>query len=178
LFGPPYQLSRGGKGLSWFLWFNIANRLLGRKIAKEATGAYGKQGDVYFFINDVWHGREPNIHGRSGIKVMIGAFPADDPFPDEVIPPDRAILAQLPPLVRRAAGQTAVPVAAGGTILKRVRVRQSESRPGLIFTLARLERKFADVISSIVGAPIRGARMLLRPLVTKFARSSPATVTS
>lgn len=174
LFGPPYQVSRGGKGLNFFLRFSIANRLLGRKIAKEATGAYGKQGDLYFFINDVWHGREPNIHGRSGIKVMIGAFPADDPFPDEVTPPDQAALAKLPPSVRRAAGQAAPSVATGDTILKRVRARRAESHPPLIFTLARIERKFADAISSILSAPIRGARTILRSFAGKRAGSAQA----
>ena len=56
---------------------------------------------------DVWHGREPNTNGRSVIKMMIGAFPADDAFPDKVVPPGEATLAKLPPHVREAAGQLA-----------------------------------------------------------------------
>jgi Phytanoyl-CoA dioxygenase (PhyH) len=151
LFGPPYQTKKGKLGLSWFLRFNVANRLLGRRVVKNATGAYGKQGDLYFFINDVWHGREPNTHGRSGLKIMIGAFAADDPFPDTVVPPDEATLAKLPPRVRRSAGQQYPTCSSGNdSILKRLRVRQSQTSPTLIFSLARLERRFADAVSSIV----------------------------
>jgi hypothetical protein len=158
LFGPPYTTKYGHSGLSLFLRLNVFNRLLGGNVvAKTATGAYGKQGDFYFFINDVWHGREPNTHGRTGIKVMIGAFPADDPFPDKVVPPAEAVLAKLPPLVRRAAGQTAAMASASksDTILKRVRRHRSENRPALIFKLAQLERQFADVVSQITFGPLQ-----------------------
>jgi hypothetical protein len=169
LFGPPYKTRYGHSGLNWFLRHNFFNRLLGRNVvAKTATGAYGKQGDFYFFINDVWHGREPNINGRTGIKVMIGAFPADDPFPDKVVPPDDSVLAKLPPLVRRAAGQYAAVASASNndTILKRVRLHRSETRPALIFKLAQLERQFADVFSQIAV----GALYLLRSILGGLAR--------
>ena len=165
LFGPPYSTKYGQSGMKWFLRFNLFNRLLARNVVTSAaTGAYGKQGDFYFFINDVWHGREPNTNGRTGIKMMIGAFPADDPFPDKVVPPDDAVLARLPPLVRRAAGQypTATSASPDDTILKRVRRQQSETRPALIFKLAQFERKFADVVSLIVLGPVNVLRWVSR----------------
>ena len=163
LFGPPFQSKWGTKGLNFFLWFNVANRLLGRAISKKATGAYGKQGDFYYFINDVWHGREPNTAGRTGIKVMIGAFAADDPFPDRVVPPDKATLNKLPPLVRRAAGQLAVtsPEVTKDTILKRLRVLQQQTHPALIFRLAQLERKIADTVSTMVFLPVKWLKSIV-----------------
>jgi hypothetical protein len=175
LLGPPYQTKDRNLGLQWFLRFNIANRLLGLSIVKKATGAYGKQGDLYFFINDVWHGREPNTHGRSGIKVMIGAFPADDPFPDKVVPPDQATLAKLPPLVRRAAGQYPAPAPTSDTILKRLRMRQRESRPALIFRLARLERKIADAVSWSVLGLAKWLYANIGPWVGKGPKTAGAT---
>jgi hypothetical protein len=166
LFGPPYTLRQGGTGLNGFLRFNLFNRLLAWSVvSKKATGAYGKQGDFYFFINDVWHGREPNTDGRTGIKVMIGAFAVDDPFPDRVVPPEQAVLMKLPPLVRRAAGQYATDVAASGeTILKRLRARRSQDRPALIFKLAQLERMFADFVSRIALRPLVWLRTTAKTL--------------
>jgi Phytanoyl-CoA dioxygenase (PhyH) len=155
LISPPYKMKQGKTGLSFFLRFNLFSRLLGRSVVtKAATGAYGKQGDFYFFINDIWHGREPNTEGRTGIKFMIGAFPVGDPFPDKVVPPDQDVLMKLPPLVRRAAGPQPDPADAaassGDTILKRVRARRSEMHPALIFRLAQRERQFADWVSGSV----------------------------
>jgi ectoine hydroxylase-related dioxygenase (phytanoyl-CoA dioxygenase family) len=172
LLGPPYKTKYGHSGLDWFLRHNFFSRMLGRNVvAKTATGAYGEQGDFYFFINDVWHGREPNTNGRTGIKVMIGAFPADDPFPDKVVPPDQDVLAKLPPLVRRAAGQTAATVSAStdDTILKRVRRHRNENRPALIFKLAQLERRFADAASSIVAGPLYFYRKWYRRISVALA---------
>jgi len=158
LFGPPYFRKLYRRGLGPFLILNLFSRRLAKKVVLDAaTGAYGKQGDFYFFINDVWHGREPNTEGRTPIKVMIGAFPSEMPFPDEVVPPDQATLMKLPPLVRRAAAQEA-PASRGpapDTILKRVLAYRSSHAPEPIFRLAQLERKFADVVSTVLLAPFQ-----------------------
>jgi ectoine hydroxylase-related dioxygenase (phytanoyl-CoA dioxygenase family) len=179
LFGPPY-LTRHGAGLSWFLRFNLFNRLLARTVVnKTATGAYGRQGDFYVFINDVWHGREPNTEGRTGIKVMIGAYPSDDPFPDRVIPPADAVLAKLPPLLRRAAGQYPAPASAStsGTILKRLRLQRSQQRPGLLFRLALLERKFADLASLMILGPYRRLRTTAAYFLARLHRKEMSATT-
>jgi hypothetical protein len=149
LFGPPYLMKGGKPGASVFLRFNLFSRLLAWFMVKpRATGAYGKQGDFYFFINDVWHGREPNLAGRTGIKVMIGAFATDDPFPDEVKVPDAAILDKLPPRLRAAASQAqpATPVPTENTIIKRLRVERSKHWVSPLFALARWERQLADMV--------------------------------
>ena len=158
LFGPPYLRKLYRRGFGPFLIFNYFSRMLAKRVViKTATGAYGKQGDFYFFINDVWHGREPNIEGRTPIKVMIGAFPSDMPFPDKVVPPDQPTLMKLPPLVRRAAAQEA-PASTGpapDTILKRILAHRRNHEPAPIFKLAQLERKVADFISAILLAPFQ-----------------------
>jgi hypothetical protein len=160
LFGPPYLRKLYRRGFSPFLVLNVFNRLLAKRVVNGvATGAYGKQGDFYYFINDVWHGREPNTEGRTAIKVMIGAFPSEMPFPDKVVPPDQSALTKLPPLVRRAAAQEAPAsnAAAPDTILKRVLAYRKNHEPALIFKLAQLERKFADFVSAILLAPFQAA---------------------
>jgi len=160
LFGPPFTTKKGTRGLNFFVRFNLASRILGRRILKKATGAYGKQGDFYFFINDVWHGREPNTEGRSGIKVMVGAFPADDPFPDSVVPPSEETLTKLPYHVRLAASQKAVvtPGSTNGTILKRLRKWRSEHAPEPVFRMVQLERQFAEVVSRAIVVPTNWIR--------------------
>lgn len=159
LFGPPYIMRGGGRGLEAFLRFNIFSRLLARRVLEQSTGAYGKQGDFYIFINDAWHGREPNVYGGTGIKVMIGAFACDDPFPDEVIPPPAEVLGRLPPRLRDAAAQTmpAAPVSTLGTIMKRLRERQAKP-DSLLFDLARSERRIADGVSAIAKMRFRWKR--------------------
>jgi Phytanoyl-CoA dioxygenase (PhyH) len=160
LFGPPYLRKLYRRGFAPFLIFNLFSRILAKRVVIEAaTGAYGKQGDFYFFINDVWHGREPNTEGRTPIKVMIGAFPSDMPFPDKVVPPDQSTLMKLPPLVRRAAAQEAPASTspAPDTILKRVLAYRRNHEPELMFKLAQRERKFADFVSAILLAPFQAA---------------------
>jgi hypothetical protein len=153
LLGPPYVMKRGKVGWRSFLRWNLFSRLLGKRVVnKSATGIYGNKGDFYFFINDLWHGREPNIHGKEGIKVMIGAFSTHDPFPDEVIPPGAEVLAMLPPRLREAASQLPPGTEdVSGTILRRLRVRRANAPPPLIFRLVRLERRLADFLSTVAG---------------------------
>src|SRR5262249_40657457 len=62
-------------GLGIFLKINVFGRMLGRLVTKNATGAFGNVGDFYVFINQTWHGRLPNKHGRKGAVVQLGFFP-------------------------------------------------------------------------------------------------------
>ena len=71
LFETPFRLAKdpSRSGLNFFLRWNILNNILRAKSFANVTGAFGKQGDLYFFPNgEVWHGRLPNMHGR---RVMI-----------------------------------------------------------------------------------------------------------
>jgi len=44
----------------------------------------GKKGDWYFFFNDTWHGRQPNLHGKQLITVRFGGFATDFEFPEDI----------------------------------------------------------------------------------------------
>lgn len=128
----------------WTIRYNLFSRLLGRKIFRKATGAYGKRGDVYIFINDTWHGRQPNLHGLEAMIPMVGGFPTDFPYPDEVKPPDDAVLTTLPPSVRAAAGQT-LPVNQNAQGILHRLARKEKKPPFLsLLHLAQLERRFAE----------------------------------
>lgn len=78
------------------------NDRLGRKMLPGAVEATGAAGDVFFFSNDTWHGRFPNLHGRKTTVLFLGVFPTEFPFPDDVRVPPPAILDRLPPRFRRA----------------------------------------------------------------------------
>lgn len=143
LFGPPYH-----NGNPRFLKTNFFSRILANKLRPRMTGAYGRRGDFYIFINDTWHGREPNLQRHAGLRVMIGAFAADVPYPDKVAELTPEVLAKLPPAVRRAAPQPreAVPPPKA-RILDEVLARQKALARRPLFQLVRLERKLADRLS-------------------------------
>ncbi|MDK3155374.1 phytanoyl-CoA dioxygenase family protein [Kamptonema cortianum] len=150
LFGPPYPRES-------ILRFTVFNRLLARKVLKDATGAYGKPGDFYLFLNDTWHGRQANLHGNKGLRIMIGAFPADIPYPDRVPPLAPEVISKLPPALAKVVphreeppnpAATEIPETLNGTVLKdTVEARQEPLFPGLFF-MARGERRLADRLIS------------------------------
>ena len=75
MFEKPFRLRRdpAKSGLDFFLNWNIFNSILKAKSFKKVTGAFGKQGDVYFFPNgEVWHGRLPNMNGRRTMICLMG----------------------------------------------------------------------------------------------------------
>lgn len=145
LFGPPYP---GGNPI--FLRLNPFNRMLARKVAAQATGAYGRRGDFYIFINDTWHGREPNLARHAGLRVMIGAFAAEVPYPDDVAELPQEVLSKLPPALRRAAPQPRAPVSARPKpILDEMAAKQRDLASDALFRLARWERRIADRLSRL-----------------------------
>jgi putative 2OG-Fe(II) oxygenase len=136
---------------SWLVERAPINRILGKKVLQNHTGAHGKRGDAYIFINDTWHGRQPNLHGKEAMVVLIGAYPTDYNFPDKVTPPSAEILAKLPPNVAAAASTKLSKNTMNDTILRRM-IRRRES-VGL-FTLwrgAQLERRLIGLISNLIG---------------------------
>jgi hypothetical protein len=52
-----------------------------RANAAELTG---QPGDVYFFLNDVWHGRAPNVKGSRNILLRFNGFPSDFQAPENL----------------------------------------------------------------------------------------------
>jgi hypothetical protein len=131
-------------GSSLAIRYNLFNKQLAKKMFKKATGAYGKRGDAYIFINDIWHGRQPNLHAGQAMISMIGGFPTDFPYPDEVIPPSDDVLASLPPAVKAAAAQTMPVNTNPNGILHRLSHKNRKPPFLSLLHLAQLERKFAE----------------------------------
>src|SRR5207245_2300037 len=51
---------------------------------KNGQGMLGKKGDWYFFFNDTWHGRQPNLSGKRLMMVRFGGFATDFTFPEDI----------------------------------------------------------------------------------------------
>jgi hypothetical protein len=84
------------------------------------------------------------------VVVFIGLFPTEFDFPDEVCLPPAAVLAKLPPTLREAVRQKAPRNADRGTLMHWM-LRQQQSAPlPALFRLARLERRFAEIVLSPV----------------------------
>jgi len=151
IFGSPFiYLNEQRKiynGMKIFARLNPFSRLLARKVQKTATGIAGKPGDFYIFLNDLWHGRCPNLHGRRGMVVMIGGFPTDIPYPDKVPPPSADVIAKLPPILAAAAAQTNPALQGQSAILHRLAKFRASAKPGGLFWLAQLERRLAEACS-------------------------------
>ena len=133
--------------LPFFYKNNFFSKLLGKHFLKNATGAFGKKGDAYIFINDTWHGRQPNLHGHQSMVVLIGAFPTDYVFPDKVTPPSKDILNQLPPHLKAVASCELPPNNPTDTILRRTIANRLEIGVFTIWRAAQIERKIANIVS-------------------------------
>lgn len=141
MFGPPFLLANGRMRASdWLMHWTWFSRRLARLISPRVTGIYGKRGDFYIFINDVWHGREESLFGNKSIKVMLGAFPTDFDFPDLVTPPPAEVLAKLPPALRAAAGQTNPVNGEKNTILRRMLAERAQTGVHYLFRASQIER--------------------------------------
>ena len=176
LFGPILPMSGKFKphlGMPWLLRLGFFNKLLARRLRSLESGAYGKRGDFYIFINDVWHGREPNLHGNDHMMLMVGAFPSAVPFPDHVKPPSAETLSRLPPQLRAAAAQQSDGEdPSRDTVLGRMHRRRADYGMPLLFQLARAERIVAEALSIpyVAGRLLVGRAQALFRRVQSFVR--------
>lgn len=141
LFSGPYR------GFKLFLDKNRYSRRLAQTALKGASGAYGRRGDFYVFLNDVWHGRQPNLHGSQTMVALLGAFPTEFPYPDKVPLPAPEVLAKLSPAIQEVVRQDQPPNAARDTVIHQMLATRPTPRFGDPFYMARLERKIADAAS-------------------------------
>jgi hypothetical protein len=168
LFGVPYH-----NGSELFLKLNPFNRLLARRILREATGAYGQRGDFYIFLNDTWHGREPNLNGHKGMRVMVGAFPGDVPYPDNVKPVHGDVLQKLPPNLRAVAPHKDALVSKPmpKPVLENIwRAQKENTTVASLFTLARIERRCADKLSAAGKSMKRGMSAIYSTVAGVFPK--------
>lgn len=121
------------------------NRILGRKINKKATGAFGKRGDVYYFINDTWHGRQPNLTGKKTMVMLIGGAPTDVTLHHTINPLTDEVAQALPASVRKAFCERDKSVDPNpNTIIKDMLRAREHKKGGLLFRMAKLERIWMD----------------------------------
>ena len=60
------------------------NARVARKANKKKVELSGQMGDIYFFLNDAWHGRAPNMTEKRWMISRIGCFATDFPFKDDI----------------------------------------------------------------------------------------------
>ena len=65
-----------------------ANSMLRKKLAPKVVEACGMMGDIYFFLNDTWHGRAANITGKRNMASRFGGFSTNFAFKDDIILPE------------------------------------------------------------------------------------------
>jgi Phytanoyl-CoA dioxygenase (PhyH) len=121
---------------------NVFNRLLRRRMERRFAEASGRQGDAYLFTNDLWHGRQPNLHGRRAMIVLVAFYPSRFPFPCDVKLPAPEVMERLPPAVRAVVRQDKPLDFDERTLIGELAARRRERFD--LFYLARLERRFAE----------------------------------
>jgi hypothetical protein len=155
LFETPFRLTKdpARSGLDVFLRWNIFNNIFRAMSFKKVTGAFGKQGDVYFFPNgEIWHGRLPNMHGRRTMICLMGctAVTAENATRPSTVRSD--LLAKLPPHLAKHLGGPFEPNDMTNTIVDRI---YKSRRPASVFSLeywSKLERRLAEWLTERVTA--------------------------
>jgi hypothetical protein len=79
--------------------FDLLNRFAKHRLMNRTVEIRGDAGDVYFFLNDSWHGRAPNKTGKQFMTIRFGGFPTDFAFKDDLPLPAGA--ENLPPELRK-----------------------------------------------------------------------------
>jgi Phytanoyl-CoA dioxygenase (PhyH) len=154
LFSPHFRLNTKTKGVAFFARCNLFSCILARKyLKKQAKEANGRAGDFFYFFNDTWHGRYPNVHGRNSMIVLIGVFASECSFPDQVTPPPANVLAAMPPKVRAAAALTEPPNTNQDTLIHWLMSSPRPMRAFGWFFLARLERQIVNGLCWTVFHP-------------------------
>ena len=126
----------------------VFSRMLARKLVKKSKSAAGKEGDVYLFLGDLWHGRQPNVNGRKGTVLFIGLFPQEIPFPHPVEIPKDEVLDQLPAALRKIVNYDKLPKATEPpAFVSQLEASRKSARRFTLWNFAKLERKAADSIS-------------------------------
>jgi hypothetical protein len=54
---------------------DLFNRMAKHSLMNRTVEIRGNAGDVYFFLNDAWHGRAPNKSGKKLMTVSVGSRP-------------------------------------------------------------------------------------------------------
>lgn len=64
------------------------NRQLTHELNQKKRELTGQMGDIYFFLNDTYHGRAPNLSGKRWLIARTGCFGTEFPFKDDIPLPE------------------------------------------------------------------------------------------
>lgn len=116
----------------------LTNRFLRRRLGPKAQEIRGRPGDLYLFLNDLWHGRAANIHGEKNVMVRMGGFASEFEFKDDLgLPPGADA---LPEAVAQHYRPDQPENSDPSTVLRRIQHRRR--RPGFV-SLAEMEKRLA-----------------------------------
>jgi hypothetical protein len=114
----------------------VVNREYQASLAASAVEIGGGPGDLYFFFNDLHHGRAPNRTGERLMASRFGGFSAAFPFKDDVARP--AIPDWYPAALRHASAPKPPHARDASFLLGEMEERR---RGGVLPHLARLEKR-------------------------------------
>jgi hypothetical protein len=141
-------LSERYEGPKAFRKWNLFNRALGRRMRRLQAEAAGQQGDAYLFTNELWHGRQPNLHGGRTMVVLMAFYPTSFPFTSEVKEPPPPVLERLPAPVREVVRLDKPQDPAPEALAARIQAERRPPSPASLFYWARAERRFAEAIGA------------------------------
>jgi|GEM_PF-3885291 len=112
---------------------------LNKRVTKKANAnkveMLGQMGDIYFFINDCWHGRAPNLTGKRWMISRFGGFGTEFPFKDDIpLPPD---IDKLHGPLAECYNRNPVPNTVPDTLLRRIAYKR---KPNVLTKLAAAEK--------------------------------------
>jgi len=64
------------------------NQMARERVINATHEISGKAGDIYFFLNDTWHGRFGNSSGKQHMIARVGGFATEFDFKDDIPLPD------------------------------------------------------------------------------------------
>jgi hypothetical protein len=169
LFGKPFYTSKptdaalrcGREAIVRKIHFN---ERLAKKTVAQASGAFGKPGDFYIFLNDTWHGVWPTAPGDRTMIVLAGGFPTEFPFPSKVTPPPEDVLATLPPTYAKWLRADAPPNATKDSLIHWMLGGRKKPVPLDAFWLAHAERSLLRLAANTLDdydsrKPPQGTRL-------------------
>ncbi len=152
------------------------SKRLAERVTRNVKSAYGAPGDAYLFFGDVWHGRQPNLKGKTGTVLFFAVFPAEIPFPShttvEIPPPE--VLEKLPPGLRKIVEHDRVlPNEGASTYFYTMEARRKKNTG--LWRLAMWERQlsvhtFYPKLFIMKQAAKRKVKLTLQPLITLARR--------
>jgi hypothetical protein len=130
--------------LDWFFRHNIFQGKVRDYFQKQGTGMRGGKGDWYIFFNDVWHGRQPNVHGQKLVTVRFGGFASEFEFPEDI--PTPAFPPHVPDGLRARYRPNPPRNGDSSSIVQKMAARQ-RGRQMNLFGMAHAEKRLYSALS-------------------------------